>query len=160
MPWSIWQWTDAIPPGHQATQPGDLDYLERGRLFGKQGDLELRREGDRVLWRFIGPAIDPDPVPDEVKTTDYEAANYWDEHTERDLRPYERTALLWGADDDRDGRWYEDRVGRADLNYPEMEGRQVVQVRYIEYLHGGDVEFVRLLGLEPGPDRSKGGHNA
>jgi hypothetical protein len=184
MPWSIWQWTDDIDIGHDAALPGELGYLERGRVFGEQGDLELRREGDQVLWRFVGPTSDPDPVPDDVKTADYGAVNYWGENAERDpdadpatidegqavnycrenagrgLRPYERTALLWGADDNGDGRWRDPRVGRARLEYPTMKGHQVVQVRYVEYLHGGDVEFARLLGLEPGPDRPKGGNNA
>jgi hypothetical protein len=160
MPWSIWQWTDAIDIEHQAAQPGDLDYLERGRVFGEQGDLELRREGDRVLWRFVGPVADPDPVPDDIKTDEYGAASDRNEQAERGLRPYERTALLWGADDDGDGRWFEERVGRARLEYPTMKGSQVVQVHYVEYLHGGDVKFVQLLRLERGPDRPKGVKNA
>jgi hypothetical protein len=160
MPWSLWQWTDDIDMDHQGAPPSDLDYLERGRIFGKQGDLELRRNGDQVLWRFIGVADDSDPLPAGVKSPDYGATNYWDEHEGRYLRPYIRTALLWGADEEGDGRWYEDRVGRADLNYPEMEGNQVVLVRYIEYLHGSNVELVRLLRLEPGPERPKGGSHA
>lgn len=154
MPWSLWQWTDRMEMQYEARSPNDLDYLERGRVFGQDGDLELRRDGDRFLWRFVGEAGTALPAG-------FDSTDYWDGRPDEwRLRPYERTALLWGEDEEGTGCWHEDRVGWAKLEYRGMEGNSVVQVRYIEYLHGGNVELVRLLRLEKGRDRPKGGNNA
>lgn len=160
MPWSLWQWTDDIKVQHRAGIPGDLDYLERGRIFGPDGDLELRRDwrrdGDRFLWRFVGET-------GTRKPQGFDVADYWTGREDKPVRPYQRTALLWGSKEaakpyDKTG-WHEDRVGRAQLDYPNVNGNRV-QVRYVEYLYGGEVELVRLLCLEDEPSRPKGGDNA
>jgi hypothetical protein len=153
MPWSLWQWTDEIKLGHAVGNPLELAYLERGHVFGVKGDLQLRRDGDGFLWQFTGDTAVAMPAG-------FPAGNYWDAHPGWTLRPYERTALLWGEDARDEGVWRENRVGRAKLIYPGMKGNQVVQVRYVEYLRGGNVELTRLLALEKGPDRPKGGPNA
>jgi hypothetical protein len=90
MPWSVWEWTDDIRVDYSAGPPGELDYLERGRLFGIEGDLDLRRDGDAVLWRFVGSATVELPA-------EFPAGEYWQGKPEGwRLRPFERTALLWG----------------------------------------------------------------
>lgn len=155
MPWSLWQWTDDIRLDHGAGLPTDLDYLERGRVFGSAGDLELRREQGRFLWRFVGPSTPP-PLPG------FDVDNYWDHPLAAPLRPYERTALLWGnrqaARNLNKAGWHDDRVGWARLDYPNVQGERV-QVRYREYLRGSRVELVQLLGLEEAPARAAGGHH-
>jgi hypothetical protein len=154
MPWALWQWTDDIRITYEESMPEDLDYLERGRIFGKVGDLALRRDGARLYWQYIGES---EGVPVEL-SADYGGTDYWDIHEEGwKLRPYERTALLWGEYVPELGHWYEDRVGWARLVYPTLEDSARVQARYVEYLRGGDVELVRLVGLEPHTKQMAGG---
>lgn len=143
MPWSLWQWTDRIVIERDAPAPGDLDYLERGRVFGPEGDLELRRDGDAVRWRFIAT---PDAVPPSgVVSEDYWAA------TRGGLSAFERTALLWGTSQGS-GVWQDDRVGWASLRYPgNLGAARRVQLRYREYLQGGAVEAVWFLDLVAAP---------
>jgi hypothetical protein len=148
MPWALWHWTDDIRIEHGAAPPGDLDYLERGRLFGDEADLELRRDDDRVLWRLVGePALQ---VPAAFASLDY-----WNGREQQQFRLRERTMLLWGAERrDRGGNptglWQEDRVGWARLAYPPLlTGHRRLRVRYREYLLGDNVELVWLLRLEP-----------
>jgi hypothetical protein len=148
MPWSLWQWTDRIELQRGASLPGDLEFLERGRVFGKEGDLELRREmrpdGDRMAWRFIGDAATSTPMG-------LEPDNYWDGKEGAVLRARERSALLWGSREaaenlGKDG-WHDDRVGWAKLEYPSVTGERI-KICYREYLSGGTVEFVWWLGLK------------
>lgn len=148
MPWTVWQWTDDIKLEHEAAPPGDLDYLERGRVFGDEGDLELRRDGDRVLWRLVGePALGAPAV--------FAGLDYWKGREQQQLRLRERTMLLWGAErrdpgGNSTGLWQENRVGWARLAYPPLlTGHRRLRVRYREYLLGGNVELVWLLRLEP-----------
>ena len=160
MPWSLWQWTDKIQMKHGAGAPADLDYLERGRIFGPDGDLELRRDprqdGDRFLWRFVGESGIAQPQG-------FDVAPYWAGREDKPLQSYERTALLWGSKEAAKphgkASWHDDRVGGAELDYPSVNSNRA-QVRYVEYLRGGDVELVRLLCLEDAPDRTEGGDNA
>jgi hypothetical protein len=146
MPWNVWQWTDQIRLGHGEGSPGDLDYLERGRVFGEEGDLSLRRDGSRFLWHFVG--VTGTAPPDGFKFDDY-----WDDRAGAPLRSRQRTALLWG-EERRDesgnplGIWQEDRVAAAVLEYPGLRGARRVRMRYREYLRGGRVELVWLLDLE------------
>ena len=65
MPWRLWEWISDIALAHvkdPQTQvqalpaPDSLAWLERGRAFGSGGDLSIRRDGDCVYWRFIGPS--------------------------------------------------------------------------------------------------------
>lgn len=158
MPWALWQWTDRIDLQHGAGIPGDVDYLDRGRLFGAEGDLELRRDGNRFRWRYVGEHNDALLL--SVQAGEFGTSEPATGADTVQLSPYERTALLWGEDKSGQGKWHEDRVGWANLDYPGMKGNPVVQVRYIEYLLEGNVELVRLLGLEKGPDRPVGGDNA
>lgn len=157
MSWGLWQWTDNIALLYQKPLPDDLDYLERGRVFGPGGDLALRRDGVQFLWQYVSQ--NTQSLPAAIQLPEYQVANYWTGRpaTWR-LRGYERTALLWGEYVPQAGHWYDDRVGWATLRYPPLEGKSVVQVRYVEYLYGGSIELVHLLGLEQGQDREEA-HN-
>jgi hypothetical protein len=148
MPWSLWQWTDRIEVQYGQGAPGELEYLERGRVFGPQGDFEIRREGERFLWRFVGQR-------DTAMPPAFQAADYWQGREGTRLRPCRRTALLWGsrqaaAPHGKQG-WHDDRVSQARLEYPRLEGDRV-QAAYVEYLDGGNVEFVRYVDLANRPD--------
>lgn len=144
MPWSLWQWTDKIRLGYGEGSSGDLDYLERGRVFGEGGDLSLRRDGEHFFWYFVGEPGTPQPQG-------FNVADYWQGREEQPIRSRQRTALLWGSKEAAQPHsttgWYEDRVGQAQLNYPNVNSNRV-QVRYREYLRGGRVELVWLLDLQ------------
>lgn len=156
MPWHIWEWVSDIIFEHQSGPPALLDedfrrpqWLERARFFGPGGDLELRRDGDCFLWRFVGR-------PETTKPCGFfdPEADYWthDGHAGRQLHVCRRKALLWGQElAGHPGRWHDDRVARARLTYPAASGQSTkgrAQLRYNEYLYGDDVEAVWWQGIE------------
>lgn len=141
MPYRIWEYSDRID-FEEKKLPQDAHWLERGRLFGPGGDLEVRRDGDRFYWRFVGRAGARPP------DGSFHALNFWTQ-TEPGTRFFhsEDRALLWGERREGFDHWFDDRVARARLNYPwDKEGR--VQVKYRTFSRAGQVEFVWLLGLE------------
>lgn len=156
MPWGLWQWTDCMEMQHGRGMPGDLEHIERGRVFGPEGDLEIRRERDEFLWRFVGEAA-------TAMALGFEAADYWSGREGKPLRAFRRTALLWGsrkaARQHGKPGWHEDRVSQAGLDYPEVSSDRA-QIRYVEYLDGGNVEWVRFTALEDKVDGSQGGDDA
>lgn len=116
----------------------DIALLERGRMFGEGGDLELRRDGNLFRWRFVGKGGITPPKG-------YDARNFWDTHQDAAFHCYTETALLWGERDS--DRWYDDRVAWADLRYPVNGEPERVQVEYKAYSRAGQVEFVWLTEL-------------
>jgi hypothetical protein len=138
MPYRIWESTDRI--AFEEQPPTNVALLERGRLFGAGGDLELRRDGGTFHWRFVGaPEVRP---PQGYDTDD---ANFWAQHPGVAFHCYEETALLWGK---RQGdRWHDDRVAAARLDYPAPDDAERAQVLYKVYSRAGRVEFVWLIGL-------------
>jgi len=135
----IWESTDRIDLGKHIPVPNVI-LLERGRLFGKVGDLDLRRDGNTFRWRFVGdPGIHP------PASYDVEENNFWAQHPGAAFHCYEEKALLWGKL--KDDRWHDDRVAAAKLDYPKMDGAERVQVKYKVYSRAGRVEFVWLTKL-------------
>ena len=153
MPWRIWEWVSDIAFEHEVGAPALANaaarrpqWLERLRLFGRSGDLELRRDGEHFLWRFVG-------LPTVNVPAGFGNADYWQAYPERSLTLVSRRALLWGKEIQDDaglpqGQWQEDRVGYAQLIYPEMQGDERVVLEYREYLYGDNLEAVWWLGLE------------
>ncbi|MBN2001743.1 MAG: hypothetical protein JXA21_00185 [Anaerolineae bacterium] len=163
MPWRIWEWVSDIQFTADNALPNDPQWLERGRVFGAGGDLELRRDGEWFRWRFVGL---PKALPSEnLQNGGFLMSDYWSQYTDP-LTPVEHSALLWGQEL-RDGEtplkiWQDDRVGGAmNLVYPGMSGKSSLgraQLNYREYLCGGNVEAVwwyDLTGWEP--DKKAGG---
>jgi len=137
MPYRIWESVSEIV-FEKDTLPQNVALLERGRLFGPGGDLELRRDGQTFIWRFIGPAGAQTPPEDE------HTRNYWEDHPQVTFHQREETALLWGRWNGE--TWTDDRVGAARLNYPHPPAERV-QIHYRTYSRAGRVEFVWLTGL-------------
>jgi len=145
MPYRIWEYASEIA-FEQDTLPRNVALLERARLFGEGGDLELRREGTAFTWRFVGPGGVQPPAGD------YGAQDYWANHPEATFHQREEGALLWGK---RDGaKWTDDRVGAATLTYPATGER--VQVHYKIFSRAGCVEFVWLTGLSEWKEADNG----
>ena len=173
MPWRIWEWVSATSIDHvdkgKEELPDNPKLLERARLFGPDGDLSLRRDGNRFLWHFVGsrdvqlPAAfhreggETNPNGEEERI--FTAVDYWGYHPGAILAPSDKLSmLLWGQErcDQNGGRmgtWHEDRVSNVNrpIVYPEMSGASKtgrVQLLYREYLQGDVVEAVWWFNLE------------
>jgi hypothetical protein len=186
LPWRLWEWVSDIQLRHEVGPvPGDLPWLERARLFGDGGDLELRRDGQRILWRFVGPPVSALPsglrlATDGSSTASTGAVGEGDESSAFVAYPYpygglgpdwrcvRRTSLLWGQEllDEHDqglGVWQEDRVAVRLLRYPDMSGLSQygrVELVYDEYLQGDAVQAVwwrALQGFTGQEDKDHGG---
>jgi len=141
MPYRIWEYVSGITFGRD-TLPENGAFLERGRLFGEGGDLEIRREVGLFRWRFVGPA--GISAPEGA----YGARDYWAHHPEAWFYRYEETALLWGWGRDRYGR--DPRVGAVHLDYP-GEGERF-RLRYWVFSRHGRAAFVWYRELTPGEE--------
>lgn len=132
------------------------DELMRARFFGENGDLSLRRDGNRLYWHFIGaPRNDFPPIKN--------ACRFWGEQEKlpegervKELRLQENVeALLWGeriVPKSGEAFWREDRVGAIDLVYPVPISdvnvqKQRAKVIYDVYWHNGQPAFVWLKKL-------------
>lgn len=144
LPWRLWEEVSALRLERNSSLPGDFALIERGQLFGAGGDLTLRRDGEIFRWHFVGPT-----TTKVQKTSD--ALEFWNEHPNTVLHRVEQQAILWGVWRPELGRWHDNRVGWANLQYPaELHGKPHVYIHYDEYLESGRVAFVWLRDLKGG----------
>lgn len=147
----IWEFTDRCTIGDDGP-PGTAEKLERARLFGEGGDLDIRRNGNRFLWHYVGEA---DHAP-EGETLTYPGT------TESPVYCRERKSLLWGTREKEKEQWFDDRVSGAELTYftetPALPGNveERVKVKFREYTQAGRRLVVWLLKLE-GHQEAKNG---
>lgn len=142
MPTRIWSYTDHCTFGDEGP-PATAKRLERARLFGPGGDLDVRRDGERFRWRYVGEA---DYAPDGDRLS-------YPGTPERPVYCRTRKALLWGTREKEQARWFDDRVAGAGLTYfaetpalPDgVEERVKVECR--EYTQAGRTIAVWLRGL-------------
>lgn len=161
MPWRMWEWVNEFRLEHEDVNgsfplPTRLEALERGRLFGKEGDLTVRRDGEFFRWHFIGPHA-AEQKDKRIPSGWLSCHNYWEREAHKDKRfaCFAQKALLWGAFNQELGRWYDNRVGFAHLEYPiqevasllEEDQKGHVYAYYREYLDAGQVAFVWMYGL-------------
>jgi hypothetical protein len=150
MPWRIWEHISGIG---FANEPADTRYLQRAELFGAGGHLSLRRDSGRWLWSYIGPA----GVPTLKWRAELPAGeDFWTsaQGARATLRQYEEQVLLWGkATPSRSNEpsiWWEDRVARAKLAYPQVpQGSERVVLRLWRYTEDGRTAFVWYRALMP-----------
>lgn len=144
LPWRLWEEVSALKLEKNTSLPLDFALVERGQLFGEGGDLTLRRDGAIFRWHFIGPEN-----AKVQKTSDM--LNFWDQPSATVLHCVAQKAILWGVWRPELGRWHDNRVGWANLQYPaELNGKDHVYVHYDEYLESGRVAFVWLRDLQGG----------
>ena len=171
MPYRIWEYAHRIEFSENAnSKPDNYELLERGRIFGAGGDLSLRRDGTEFLWHFVGPkdallssarrgclsglANFGGPKNTALLSEDsrqkFAPHDFWERHSDLILRRNEETALLWGDYQGDAGRWQEDRVGWADLDYPlaAKNAGQRVNLVYETFTDGGQIAFVWFKKLE------------
>lgn len=148
LPFRIWEYASEIIFKKENDSPENINValLERGRLFGEDGDLTLRRNGSSFEWSFVGPA--GIQAPEE----NYDAKCYWDENPKiKEFHQYQEKVLLWGKWDDRHKCWVEPRVAGAKLDYPrershQGEGKRL-QLEYKIFSHAGQIKFVWYTDL-------------
>jgi hypothetical protein len=139
--WSFREWTDRMQLTERLVGTGgDEVRLVWGRWFGDAGDLEVRRDGGRFRWRWVGNAGVRPPAEVATEETDFFTA------AERDLRAADDTALLW---DRADGR-----VATADTKttLSLLTDGSRLRLRYTAYYDHGVVAAVRYRRIEPVPD--------
>lgn len=152
MPWRIWEHVSEIEFKF-ANEPKALTYLQRAEVFGEGGHLSLRRDGNRWLWHYIGPPGQPAPAGFDRPP---ECEDFWAEHPDVELRRYKEHVLLWGegiVDEDKKptGRWWEDRVAAARLEYPpQLTGNARVRLEFWRFTENGQTAFVWYRGLSGG----------
>lgn len=140
MPWRIWEHISHI---EFADEPQEPEYLQRAEIFGEGGHLSLRRDANRWLWHYIGPAGQPLPNGFEKAP---ECEDFWATNASARLRRYSDQAILWGERKTGYDFWWEDRVAAANLIYPEQgEGR--VYLDFWRYTQDGQTVFVWYHGL-------------
>lgn len=146
MPYRIWEYVSTIEFKQDNSLPYNIVLLERGRIFGVDGDLSLRRNDSGFEWCFIGPrGVRP---PEGA----FFVQDYWKDHSNICFLEYKKTALLWG--EFHGERWVESRVAAAQLDYPH-KGKRVALV-YKAFSRAGQVEFVWYTGLKEWEGSSNG----
>lgn len=149
MPWRMIEEVSRFELAHAGRDvawPQEWFAVERLRLFGPAGDLELRRDGARFHWRFIGEANGPDgPWP--ALPAVFAIHDFWAEpdQARQRFRPVTRRYYQWRGDEREqrvDSRRWLAAAGLAD--------RDVYLVQ-IQYLDSGRIAFVRYTGFEPEP---------
>lgn len=111
--------------------------ITRVHAFGSKGDLLIRRDEDRIFWRFVGyqgvfnqiglPDGKPYPKPLIVSSED-ERSLLW--------------GAYWGQDDSGQHHWQENRVGKAPLTYPFSEPSERVEIRACRVLDDSTRETI------------------
>jgi len=149
LPWRIWESVSDLR-FERSTLPDSLHLLERGRLFGEDGDLTVRRDGERFRWWFVGK---PTVVPASLRE-DKGVSDFWQCHPNTTLSKVEQSAIFWGSHRGKNKNnadyWYDDRVGWAQLTYPIAQNGappRHLYVHYREYLQSGQVAFVWLYDV-------------
>ena len=158
----LWCWAHDITWGAGCHQPLDADAvarLERARLFHaadaidktraprRGADLELRRDGARLRWRFVGPI--KHGLRDRMTDLGLPAArDFWaDESAPAALTWRWSQLLLWGKRQGDGGAFAEDRVGWARLDYPAPTDARRAQLDLIELSAGGQLAFTWWQGV-------------
>lgn len=144
LPWRIWEEVSVLRLEKDTALPQDFALVERAQCFGNGGDLTLRRDGGVFRWHFIGAK-----TAKVHRTPD--AMDYWDQPSASTLYRVEQQAILWGVWRKELGRWHDNRVGWANLQYPaELNGKSHVYIHFDEYLESGRVAFVWLRDIAGG----------
>lgn len=139
MPWRIWEQISHI---EFADEPQEPEYLQRAEVFGDGGHLSLRRDGNRWLWHYVGPAGQPAPQGFDQKPD----CEIWKAEQSIVLRCYCDQAILWGERKTGYDFWWEDRVAAAKLVYPKQNiGR--VYLDFWRYTQDGQTVFVWYRNL-------------
>jgi len=121
----------------------DSEIVERIKIFGGDGDLDLRRDSSCFRWRYIGKNSPPQDVT---------AENFWDKNPSKKFFMEEKEALLWGKYNQNMRQWHDDRVARAKLSYPVNGNPERVKICYKTLSEKGVISFVWFTELKGGAE--------
>lgn len=119
------------------------DTVERIRIFGDNGDLDIRRDVNRFRWRYIGKKELPEKV---------EGENFWANNSATKFFMEEKKALLWGKYNSDREVWHDNRVAKAKLSYPIEDNPKRVKIRYRTLSEEGVIAFVWFVAIEGGEE--------
>ena len=112
--------------------------LERARLFGEAGDLDIRRDGNTIHWRFISETRAALPtLPVGANAVPF----LWDERENQSFARHEQSYYQWR----RDGK--EPRVKKNWLVDEDFSETGLL-LRQVQYLENGRIAFVRYVDIE------------
>jgi len=121
--------------------------IERIRIFGKAGDLDLRRNSTCFIWKYIGENSPP---------SDIKGNSFWGENPNIVFFVEEKEALLWGKYEQNKKMWQDDRVAKAKLSYPVNGNPERVKIHYKTLSESGCISFVwftEIRGMVYGSQR-------
>lgn len=113
-------------------------FLERARLFGEEGDLDIRRDADTIHWRFIS---ETHAAPPTLPVWANAVAFPWNERENQSFARHEHCYYQWR----RDGN--EPRVKNDWLEGSNLAETGLV-LRQVHYLENGRIAFVRYVDIE------------
>lgn len=119
------------------------EIVERIRIFGNAGDLDLRRDSSCFRWRYIGRNRPPSNITTE---------SFWEKNPDKKFFLEEKEALLWGKYNQNMKLWHDDRVARAKLSYPVNGNPERVKICYKTLSEKGCVSFVWFTELKGGAE--------
>ncbi len=118
-------------------EPHEFWKLERARIFGDVGDLEVRRDGETFYWRYIG--VNDTNLP--VVSSAFGGQDFWATNGAMEFHVAHKDYYQWRGIAQKeqrvDSKWL-DHIGLGDEN---------VKLQTREYLRAGRVEFVRFIGF-------------
>ncbi len=164
MPYCIWEYVSEILFQHNQRPVQDtLHLLQRGRVFGKAGDMILWRQGEEFAWRFIGQqgrfhqrvvGKQSRNRRDSTIRAIAKGIDFWQYEPGATFHRYgDKQVMLWGEWSEQAGQWFDDRVARAKLTYPiaHIPPPQRVLLQYDTFSRNGVVEFVWFKRLVAWP---------
>lgn len=119
------------------------ELIERVRLFGQVGDLDIRRDGREIYWRFISETHSqlPSAFP-------FSAHSFWDDPKNKGVTfaRYEQCYFQWRRTQNEPIETRERRVTSDWADDPALA--TIDYLRQAHYLQNGRVVFVRYIGFE------------
>lgn len=112
--------------------------VERIRIFGEEGDLDIRRDSSSFKWRSVGKIQPPQGIRGE---------NFWEKNHDKKFFMEEKEALLWGKYAQNMKLWHDSQVARAKLLYPVGGKPEKVKIKYKILSEKGAVSFVWLTEI-------------
>lgn len=143
MPWSMIETVHAFKVRERADLTKLLDakqvfLLERARIFGEAGDLDIRRDGEEFRWRFLGETIPADKKFAET----FSSEDFWDAYPDIRFYSIQECHMQWQPGDGRVSTgWFESASLNASATYLEQ----------VHYLRDGEVVFARFLAFTNEP---------
>ncbi|KAA3657382.1 MAG: hypothetical protein DWQ04_28240 [Chloroflexi bacterium] len=116
--------------------------IERVRLFGKGGDLDIRRDADTIYWRFISEKTKQLPSLPAIA----QAEDFWADpkNAKKQFARHKQRYFQWRRDDKEQRvthKWVHIDETVQELNY----------LKQVQYLENGRIAFTRYVDFVEEP---------